>query len=159
MPIRTLTWPFHRLLLSIAPTAAAPRNELGVSAVRQIAQTVPSAASQPVEVRLQPEELGKVQITLVAGADDTMLVNIVAERSETLALLRRHIDILGQDFAKLGYDSTEFSFENGSDRQDRRDGIAPNDVPDTDGAHHEGASPDQTRPATPRVTGGLDLRL
>ncbi len=58
--------------------------------------------SGAVEIALNPEELGRVSITL-NGRDDGMHLVILAERPETLDLMRRHVAILSAEFERLGY--------------------------------------------------------
>jgi flagellar hook-length control protein FliK len=69
--------------------------------------------NRPVEIMLKPQELGAVRLT-VQQADTGIMVNLTAERPETLDLMRRHIDQLGQDFQAIGYTNIAFSFA-GSD--------------------------------------------
>ena len=80
----------------------------------QIAEAVQRGGDTTVELTLNPAELGRVRISL-SGADAGMMVSITAERPETLDLLRRHIDMLAQDFRDLGYDTAEFAFGRGGD--------------------------------------------
>lgn len=82
---------------------------------RQIAIAIQNNTSGRFEISLSPAELGTVRISLTT-ADTGMIVNIQAERSETLDLIRRNTDILAEDFRDLGFDATSFSFE-GSDGQ------------------------------------------
>ena len=83
--------------------------------VRQIAIAIQNRTSGSFEISLSPAELGSVRISLTT-AETGMIVNIQAERQETLDLLRRNTDMLAEDFRDLGYDSTTFSFD-GSDGQ------------------------------------------
>jgi flagellar hook-length control protein FliK len=62
-----------------------------------------------VDLLLNPAELGRVRISLSPG-DAGMTVQILADRPETLDLIRRNIDLLAQDFQSLGYDATDFAF-------------------------------------------------
>jgi len=78
----------------------------------QIAAAVQASGERSVEIVLSPAELGKVRITLSPG-EAGMAVSIVADRPETLDLLRRHANLLAQDFRELGYGGTEFSFDSG----------------------------------------------
>jgi hypothetical protein len=49
-------------------------------------------------------------------------VQLVAERPETLDLLRRHVDSLAADLRDLGYSGLEFSFsKEGDDRRGEED--------------------------------------
>lgn len=112
-----------------------------------------------VQVLLNPAELGHVRITLHTG-DGTINVTVIAERPETLDLMRRHIETLAQEFQRIGYRAAEFSFGNGQS--------AGSD--NTAAGHHTphgpgGILPDAVVPeATPGraaqvISDRLDLRL
>ncbi len=90
------------------PTQGAP-GAAARAVTPQIAAAVQAGGERSVEIVLSPAELGKVRIALSPG-EGGMAVNIVAERPETLDLLRRHADLLAQDFRDLGYEGTKFSF-------------------------------------------------
>ncbi len=77
----------------------------------QIAEVLRASGERAVELRLQPEELGRVQMTLSQDATGTLTVVLNVERADTLDLLRRNIDLLGADLRDLGYDSIDFSFQ------------------------------------------------
>jgi len=62
-----------------------------------------------VDLLLNPAELGRVRISL-SPSDAGMTVQILADRPETLDLIRRNIDLLAQDFQSLGYEATDFAF-------------------------------------------------
>lgn len=62
-----------------------------------------------IEVRLQPEELGRVRVAMTPGEVGTQ-VTLVAERSETLDLLRRHVGLLEADLRQQGYSGLSFAF-------------------------------------------------
>lgn len=63
----------------------------------------------PVELMLSPEELGRVKMNF-AVQDGGLTVTVAAERSETLALIRRHIDVLLQDFYDIGFSGVNLEF-------------------------------------------------
>ncbi|MEB8387650.1 flagellar hook-length control protein FliK [Rhodobacteraceae bacterium KMM 6894] len=80
----------------------------------QISEAVARGADRPIDLTLNPAELGRVRISLSAG-DGAMMINVLAERPETLDLMRRNIDMLTQEMRDIGYDGTGFSFSQGSD--------------------------------------------
>ncbi len=138
------------------PVFSAPETPRNVAL--QIAEVIRASGERAVELRLQPEELGRVHLTMSQDATGTLTVSLNAERAETLDLLRRNIDMLGADLRELGYESVDFSFSG--------DG-AGSDAP-PDGAARRGAqtagpaleTPEPIpapRPAT--AGGGIDLRL
>ncbi|WP_111734727.1 flagellar hook-length control protein FliK [Roseovarius amoyensis] len=127
----------------------------------QIAAAVQASGDRSVEIVLSPVELGKVRITLSPG-EAGMAVNILADRPETLDLLRRHADLLAQDFRELGYGGTEFSF--GSDS--RSTGQERGAVPGAAAAQGDSGLPVTAQDDTPRQLAGrlapdgrMDIRL
>ncbi|MCR9085367.1 MAG: flagellar hook-length control protein FliK [Rhodobacteraceae bacterium] len=77
--------------------------------VRQIADAMIAAHENGIDLQLSPEELGRVRLSITPG-EGGFLVTVSADRPETLELLRRHIDLLGEEFAALGLGDTAFSF-------------------------------------------------
>jgi flagellar hook-length control protein FliK len=135
---------------SVVPTAAP---ETARQAAAQIAVAVTNSTGQTTEIALNPEELGRVKLSLTGG-DSVITVNVLAERTETQDLLRRHIDILAQEFRQLGYTSISFSF--GEQKGQARDAPAPDDPP---------VEPEVqdtvpiALPAPEHAATGLDLRI
>ncbi|GGD22954.1 flagellar hook-length control protein FliK [Sinisalibacter lacisalsi] len=129
----------------------------------QIAEVVRVTGQRAVELRLQPEELGRVSLSMSQeGAQ--LQVTLVAERSETLDLMRRHIDILGEELRRLGHGSVQFTFEDGA-RQDRGAGArqsAPDEQAAMPGATGPAVEPTADAPRPYRQiagTGGMDIRM
>jgi len=93
--------------------AATALPHQSAEAARQVAVQISTAARTgregSTEIALNPAELGRVRITMVPG-DAGMLVTVSAERPDTLDLMRRHIDLLAQEFRDIGYGGTAFSF-------------------------------------------------
>ena len=80
----------------------------------QIVQLFARATAEgTVEVRLQPEELGRVRLAL-SPVEAGVTVHISAERQDTLDLLRRHVDLLANDLLSQGYENLSFSFGQGN---------------------------------------------
>jgi|GEM_PF-7108091 len=128
----------------------------------QIAEVVRASGERAVELRLQPEELGRVQVTMSQDATGTLTVSLNVERAETLDLLRRNIDLLGADLRELGYESIDFSFQGDGTgaqqdaRPDRGDGQG---ALDADAASTSGTLP-QTGVRGALASGdGIDIRL
>lgn len=78
-------------------------------AVAQIAEALRAPSEGTVEIRLSPEELGRVRLSMTPG-EAGLVVQLSAERPETLDLLRRHVELLAADLRDLGYTGLEFSF-------------------------------------------------
>lgn len=128
--------------------------------VRQIADAMIAAHENGIDLQLSPEELGRVKLSITPG-EGGFLVTVSADRPETLELLRRHIDLLGEEFAALGLGDTAFSFND------------PPGHPAQDDEHRsqtdaalvglgETAEPDTAVPPAPHPraqSGLLDIRL
>jgi hypothetical protein len=139
-----------------AGVASAPA-ELARNVGVQLAATVSVGAEGTFEIQLSPEELGRVTLTLQM-ADDSIVLSVVAERQETLDLMRRHADVLQREFREAGFTSFNFSFGQGQSggRPQRTSGEAP--THDEGGA---GPSAPRTLPEMSHASGlpRVDLRL
>lgn len=124
-----------------------------VGLVTKISQQIRDGAEKATEIRLDPPELGRLRF-IVSGGEQGLHLLIQADRPETAELLRRHLDLLGQDLRQAGYSGVDVSVGGGG-QQHARD-PAPN---------HDPAQSAVTsvmildhRPA-PQGASGLDLRL
>lgn len=126
------------------------------NAAAQAVEVIIRQPGKPVEIALNPEELGRVRMALTTTESGVSVV-ITSERPETLDLMRRHIDQLAQEFLRLGYENTAFEF--GSDSGNGAP--APKGVANAAEAESGFPNADKTlHPNTSRlVTTGLDLRL
>jgi len=127
----------------------------------QVAEAARRLPDGTVEVRLSPEELGRVRLSLAPG-DSGLVVHLVAERPETLDLMRRHVDLLAGDLRQQGFAGLSFSFgrDNGTGGQTHRVPRGRDDDPATAPA----AAPPPPRAAVrrqkdPDPAGRIDLRL
>ena len=140
------------------PSAQPARPETARAIASQMAAVIsakPGAGG--VEIALNPEELGRVSITL-SGRDDGLHLMIVAERPETLDLLRRHIAILSAEFEELGYGGLSLdlgaSTDHHSSAEQQDDGLSTFNPEDT------AAGAETTARAMPNIADrGLDMRL
>ena len=126
------------------------------SIARQVADAAPRAAEAAIEITLHPEELGRLKLTLT-GSEGAQLLQVVAERPETLDLVRRHIDLLMREFGAQGFGGLNVSL--GSNRDAPARFSAPRQ--DTQGAEQHLSTQAET-PATQSpglLRDGLDLRL
>lgn len=143
----------------VASSSAIP--ELPRHVAQQVSTAIAMSGGKKTEVSLSPAELGRVSISL-NSAETGLVVTILAERPETLDLLRRGAMQLATEFTEIGYGSVEFSFGQETSEQDapedsgRRDGpaeIAPAEL-----------SADENRPGvrltTPTVSlDRVDIRI
>lgn len=138
--------------LSLASHAAKP--ELALQIARQLAVALPALGERPVEIVLKPEELGGVRMAL-AGSETAMTVTVIAERPETIDLLRRNMDQLIQEFRSIGYKDISFSFSQGDAEQHQNSGHAADKTADVVTL--------EDAPMQPSATGlsenGLDVRV
>jgi hypothetical protein len=95
--------PAHAPKTTHAPTPMP--TEIG----RQLAASLSDLTGQSVDVTLSPEELGRVRMT-ISSADGVLTLTLVAERSDTLDLMRRNVDQLARDFRDLGFSTLNFAF-------------------------------------------------
>ena len=135
------------------PTASA---ETARHVANQLLMAVSSQPGRITEISLNPEELGRVRLSL-AAAEGAITVNLLAERPETNDLLRRHIDILAQEFRALGYADISFSF--GRDNRAEQDGANADESGDTPQVATEDLAAPNTLNQSNMLNSGLDLRL
>ncbi|WP_164660750.1 flagellar hook-length control protein FliK [Tropicibacter sp. Alg240-R139] len=144
---------------SIANGTEAPRGDVARSVGAQLAEQVAKRPQGAVDITLNPEELGRVRMTVNAG-DSTVAISIMAERPETLDLMRRHVDQLIEEFRQLEYDGVEFAFSDGGATPDGSQGSA---TPHTRLAGSEilndRPEPTEEIPNRPSRQTGLDIRL
>lgn len=144
---------------NVAVPHAHGKAELPQHIPRQLAELINISGNKSVEVALSPEELGRVKLS-ITQAESGIVVNILAERPDTLDLLRRHIDQLNQELKLLGYQSSEFSFsqEGGNSAADT------NPAPAVITSNNEDSVTDPVPPSSdapddlPSQT-GLDIRI
>jgi flagellar hook-length control protein FliK len=132
-------------------------------AAAQIVASLPKPLSDlgsgTMEVALDPPELGRVRLTLVE-VGGAMTLSITAERPETADLMRRHLDLLAQEFSRSGLDAPSVRI-GGEGAAGNGHGARPDDEPvpartgipepETGQPHPIAAAPDPHR--------ALDLRL
>lgn len=148
-----------------APTSAphlltAPtRTDLPAHIARQIADVVQHLPNKPVEISLNPEELGRLRLA-ISITDAGLTVNVVVERPETLDLLRRHISTLDQEFQSLGYEDVAFSFNGDAPSGDgpyQKEDDSPQSTPIETAMNPDPANEQIYR--KPPAQTGLDIRL
>lgn len=91
-----------------AQTSSATATDARMIAA-QIASKLNSFEGKTTSIRLEPEELGQVRMTLKTS-DHGVTLMIVAERQETSDLMRRHIQDLVDEFEAMGFASLDLSF-------------------------------------------------
>ncbi len=103
-------------------TATTPLNQLlgraetPAAIARQMAEALQKLPDRPVEISLNPKELGRVRMN-ISAVEAGITVTIVTERPETLDLMRRNIDQLVREFEAIGYNDINFAFSEGETQQ------------------------------------------
>lgn len=143
-------------VLSGHPSLPGPAADPARFAARVAGMLITSSAGQ-TEIALQPEELGRVRLNL-SVTDRHATIVIMADRPETLDLMRRHANTLADTFRDLGHESVSFDFRSEGDSQ------APPAHPQRNASGGENPAPEspqhlaKTDRQAPSVQ-GLDLRL
>ena len=140
-------------------TPAGDRTQ-AAAAMAQMAPTLRKGADGTTEIRLDPPELGRVRLTL--RTDETGLVaTVLAERPETMDMMRRNADMLMRDLMAGGQTKVDLSFgslgpETGGDGK-------KDDAPTVlVGFDQPGKAPGAdlaTQLRLSRAAGGLDIRV
>jgi flagellar hook-length control protein FliK len=144
----------------LADRVALPQPSVPIS--QQIMQALANPARDPdapLDLALDPPELGRVRLSF-AEVNGALTLTISVERPETADLMRRHIALLNEEFARAGLDAPSVSIsQGGGDERSPSNGAAvtseassPEPQPEQQAVSH----PDHPRIGPP---GGLDLRL
>lgn len=136
-----------------APQAPAANAEQARQVAQQLVASVTTVKEGVTEITLRPDELGRVSLRL-SGNEAAMTVLLTAERPETADLMRRHLDVLTQEFRALGYTNLTFAFGGGSGQNAQPDSGSQ---PEQSGEPHR-QDAQQARPLAP-ARAGLDLRM
>lgn len=117
LALGTQDGPLRQSAAAAAPTLLHHSPKLTEAVAHQIAQIAQSQALHRREVVLQPEELGRVRLSLQTS-DTAVNVSILVERPETLDLMRRYIGQLADEFRAMGYQDVSFEFTQQDQTQD-----------------------------------------
>lgn len=91
-----------------AANTAPPAAERAV--VQQVASSIPpGTAPGRIEFMLDPPELGRIEIAIEV-ADQSLRATLSAERQVTADLIRRHMDLLNEQFREAGFSDVDLSF-------------------------------------------------
>lgn len=142
---------------ALASTSAAPP--------RPLAATLIGFAHDPaqgtLELSLAPEELGRLRMSLVQEGD-MVRVMLMAERPETLDLMRRHAEQLSQEFRQAGFSGATLGFGQwgsggGTGGSDQSQHQRPAETPPQRFEPASHPAPQHAKSAA--TAAGLDLRL
>lgn len=150
-----------------ALAAALQANAGGGEIARAVAPQISAAigagpGSGRIELRLDPPELGKIEISLEI-TDQSLRATLAAERPATNELLRRHSEILLAQLQQAGFTGIDLQFA--GNRAGQRGGAQPGEAPRPAFAGDPDVPPHGDNADLPagrvawRTTDGLDLRL
>ena len=137
---------------ALASSSRATNSELPRVA-QQLIDVIPRRPNQSVEIVLNPEELGKVRMT-ITGNETQIVVSIQAERVETTELMRRHLDLLTEQYQSLGYSDIQYSFGGQKEHRQGDEPSSENNRPTDDVENNESIVATQNFPTT-----GIDIRV
>lgn len=140
--------------------APAVRSDATRLIAAQMATALSDAQNKSVQIALSPEELGRVRMVL-STTDTGVNVSIVAERPETLDLMRRNIEQLVGEFRELGYEDIKFVFSgtNSETGHDQSGSAKPPDPGNKTEVKHETVDTSSSKPIHAVSDRALDLRL
>jgi len=164
----TLTVSVQASAASPGPASAnAPHVPVSALAVH-IAQQASNGARR-FDIRLDPPELGRIEVRLDVSREGQVMTHMVVERAETLDLLQRDARQLERALQDAGLNTSEedmkFSLKDkglaqgGDDRLDTEDDMGARDTSEED--NDLARVPDDTMPPPTRylVTSGVDIRI
>lgn len=150
--------------VSPSPTADRPAPSVLPSAPAvQILQALVDPGRDrdaPLDLALDPPELGRLRLSF-SDINGALTLVIAAERPETADLMRRHLGLLAQEFARAGIDAPMVSISNGGadGRHDQKPAIPMPHAPGGGGPQGEHPAPPRAQTAPTPSRGGLDLRV
>lgn len=147
--------PLTNITLRSLSDSAVSRPETARWVATQLVEGMPKQPDRPVEIALNPEELGRVRMVL-SPSDAGVTVLISTERIETQDLMRRHIELLATEFRRLGYDDIGFEFSNDGGKTSSQPERASSE---NDSLEQDAPEQHPAKPAQRLASSGLDLRL
>ena len=148
-------------LATSSPEGGRPAPASPPQVALQVAEAVRQAGpTGTLEIALEPEELGRVRLVFSA-AEAGLAVTLQADRSETLEMLRRHVDLLVSDLRARGFEDVHIDIGgNARGGQGEASGDGGGARPDAPGLPADSPPPDAASGRDiPAPTSGLDLRL
>ncbi len=133
-----------------APQPAPVANQIAA----QLPQLLTKADTQTLELRLDPPELGRVTIHIKAQ-DQQIIAQVVADRPDTVDLMRRHADMLTSTLARAGFAQADLSFQQGQGQGQKEEFTQFQTV--AFASESDASTPDTPGPAP--IDGRLDIRL
>lgn len=120
------------------------------------------AGMKRFEIRLDPPELGRVDVRLDLGEEGTVKAHLIVEKAETLALLQRDGRTLERALEQAGLkpEGVDLSLRDQTSQHGHRNGEERRDAPPTPRRASAAEQHDDIAPTRPFVRpAGLDLRI
>lgn len=148
----------HPGIAPAAPSLSSPAlvPHLAQQVVQSLTDPSRRDPNTPVDLALDPPELGRVRMSLTE-VSGTITLTIHAERPETADLMRRHLDLLAQEFARGGLDAPSVRISQDDSGGQPRPPPQPATIPTIQEGMADSPAPD--RGTTRAAAGALDLRL
>ncbi|MFK7945591.1 MAG: flagellar hook-length control protein FliK [Paracoccaceae bacterium] len=148
---------------AIAPQGLAYEHYPGLVERSVAPQLTAAAATRSnggiVEVLLDPPELGRVEI-MMELSDQGLRATLSAERQATIDLLRRHLDVLAQQFEEAGFADVDLGFTSFAESQTQADDDGTSQSEDFSKSDDRMTSTISATPGhNPRPEGLVDIRL
>jgi hypothetical protein len=134
--------------------SAAPTPPVANQISTQLPQLLTKVEKQTIELRLDPPELGRVTIHLTTN-DQQVTAQVIADRPDTVDLMRRHAELLTATLARAGFSQADLSFQQGHS-QGGKEGFSQFQTATILADSEEPALP--TQPSA-SIDGRLDIRL
>ncbi len=141
--------------LAISLTSPSVSHTASAVFAARTADVLGQNRDRKIDISLHPRELGHVRMSM-AMSDSGVTVTIAADRSETLDLMRRHIDNLSTALQSLGHHSVAFQFSDPGNRQPQTGDAAD---PEPRFPDEPGPEPTPGNTVQTNQTRDLDLRL
>jgi flagellar hook-length control protein FliK len=147
------------------PTSAVlSRSETPTQITRQILDAIQARVTveKVIQVSLNPAELGRLKLS-IKPVEVGIVVNILAERAETIDLVRRNLSDLETAFSDIGHETVSFSFEHSSEFENQNQSEQEREMSEPnnwsghllDVENHA----TQQQPSPTNVTSGIDIRV
>ena len=161
--LRTNTLIETRSTTYVPPSHTVNRSDFASPVTRQIVDAIQArvTADKVIEVSLNPAELGRLKLSLTP-AENGMVINVMAERTETIEMIRRNLTDLEQAFLDMGHENITFSFDQSGDfgkhAEQQHSKLHSDGI---DGPDHvaSNSGPFIQDPRDQIITSGIDIRV
>lgn len=161
--LRTDTFLEPRPTTHVTHIQTVNRPEFATPVPRQIVDAIQArvTAEKIIEVSLNPAELGRLRLSLTP-AENGLIINVMAERAETIEMIRRNLTELEQAFKEMGHKNISFSFDqDGSFTGEKGQNHADTHSENADWSDQMVSTFAPTVPSSKdlKITTGIDIRV